>query len=253
MPKNSFNGTRTVVAHVVAKPFHEWAPNEGPAAVLDVPTGTPGTFLRLPDRPSDGDSYSWSNPDNSCGPANTIEIGISSEAAAAGVRIQGSQLVVQSSPGASGTATFDEDSNSWWLEGDTGSLIAVLQNFAQEVNASSNTVAAGAAITPPAVLTMLASGRLKISATTSYSWEGEGTVTPLLFLQINAGPVVAIWSWERDNSGEASIAMVERLDTGAVAGDTVTVSWHTTAGDQTATLGNGVGGNAASLLIEEQP
>lgn len=135
------------------------------------------------------------------------------------------------------------------------SVVALLANRVQQPNPAGNVVAAGAAITPDAALTLVADPasttlKVRISASASFI-SGGGTVRPFLQVALNAGPFVTAYSWNTtsDGAGDASAVFID-IPAGAVPGDVVHVHWQTTAGDAAATLG-GAAGQGAILLVEQ--
>jgi len=134
-------------------------------------------------------------------------------------------------------------------------LIAVLANDVQQQSPSGTTVAAGTAITLDANLALIGLGsdfrRVKVTATASFT-SGAGVVTPFLQVGFNGGPFSTEITWAQVSDGEGDIATSFILNL-ATTVTSVQVHWQTTAGDAGATLGHGIMGFGATLLIEELP
>jgi hypothetical protein len=131
------------------------------------------------------------------------------------------------------------------------------ESAVQMISAAGTVVAAGGAITPDAVVTVRGRGRIKVTATGSYSMPATDTVRPIIQANINGAGFVTEWSDATDTApaaapGYGKLAASFILTTAALPGQTVAIHWQTTAGDGPATLG-GTGGTGAALIVEEIP
>jgi hypothetical protein len=113
MPANSFLGQRATVARVRASALYPFNRDVTHGEVTAVPAG--GTTLVLPDEPSDGDFYVWSNPDNTVSGTSALTITLTAAAIAAGVTVQGAPFKVITDAGTSGRVVYFDDVKVWAL------------------------------------------------------------------------------------------------------------------------------------------
>jgi len=142
--------------------------------------------------------------------------------------------------------------------GSSGTLLSILQNRIQHVVTSAFTsVTGGANIVSPVTLTMVASGKVRVTANVGY--QTNGFTTPLIWLSVNGGSLTNVFTCQQQSgnnttAANSQVAIVFEIDTAATAGQTVEAFFQTTVGDHSINIfTNGVGDAAASLSLEELP
>lgn len=107
MPANSYLGQRAIVRSVVDETSFSFSRADTLADCRSVPSA--GTSLLLPDNPSNGDSYAWSNTDGSCGSGAPIVLVPQGSA-----KIQGGESSeVFATAFSSGHVVFVDQANEW--------------------------------------------------------------------------------------------------------------------------------------------
>src|ERR1700694_2765937 len=119
--------------------------------------------------------------------------------------------------------------------GGSATLLAILQNRVQTLNTTGGTVAGGGNLAPPATLTMIASGKLRITVNGSFQCS-VGFATGIVSVVVAGGLTVLKWSFQEQAGISAGAANVSQsttfeLDTAATPGQTVEVFYTTTVGD----------------------
>lgn len=112
MPVNSLLGQRAVVIDVVALARYDFSDADTYAMCSAIPAG--GTTLQLPATPNPGDAYAWADADNTCAAGKPMIIvpdpgGTAKVAQLASISF--------TTPGASGFAVFDSQTNNWVVFG----------------------------------------------------------------------------------------------------------------------------------------
>jgi hypothetical protein len=143
--------------------------------------------------------------------------------------------------------------------GGGGTLQNILKNRAQSLQtAAVFSIAAGGNFTAPVTITMIASGKVRISANASFST--EGFVNPIVSVSINGDPVAnVVWSFQEQSGSESVasrsvVATTFELDTVALPGQTVQALFTSSLTDASAdSFTLGLGDASSNLLIEELP
>jgi hypothetical protein len=130
-------------------------------------------------------------------------------------------------------------------------LFAIAANIQQTTRAAGATVAAGAAIVPTATITQQgAVGRFKVTAYFSGT-APAGNVTPLLSFGLHGGVLPVVVAPKQDTTTEPDFSASIIITTSGAPGSQWDATMTTTVGDQIVTLGHGIVGNAAGLIVEE--
>jgi hypothetical protein len=163
--------------------------------------------------------------------------------------------------GATGPTGATGATGSAGATGPTGSGVAalqtILQNRAQTLQTTNASIAGGGNFVAPATLTMVASGKLRISADASFTC--TGFVSPIVSVSVNGGAFAVKWSFQQQNGSEGTpgrvvVATTFELDTAATVGQAVQVSLTSTVGDSSAnSTVLGTGDASANILLEELP
>jgi hypothetical protein len=125
--------------------------------------------------------------------------------------------------------------------------LTIATNRAQATKASGSTVAAGGTIVS-ATITPRATGKFRVSFSCAGSIDAPINV---LLDKVVGFTTTKIVSWPTTSSGSwVSLAFVCEFD-GFTVGTPVTFKGITTLGDGNLTIGNGVDGIGAAILIEE--
>jgi hypothetical protein len=139
-----------------------------------------------------------------------------------------------------------------------GGLLAILQNRAQNlVTTNQLGVVGGGDIVPPVTLTMVASGKLRVTANASY--QTNGIVSAIISAVVNGGSSTVLWSFQQQTGNNTTAADVSQtavfeFDSGALPGQTVQISFTSTVGNHTLSeFVLGTGDACSSLLLEELP
>jgi len=142
--------------------------------------------------------------------------------------------------------------------GSAGTLLSILQNRIQNnVTAAFTSVTGGGNIVAPVTLTMIASGKVRITANVGY--QTNGFTTPLIWLSVNGGTLTNVFTCQQQagnntTAANSQVSIVFGINTSATPGQTVEAFFQTTAGDHSISIfTNGVGDAAASLALEELP
>ena len=140
----------------------------------------------------------------------------------------------------------------------TSGLLAILQNRAQNlVTTNQLGVVGGGNIVPPVTLTMVASGKLRVTANASY--QTNGNVSAIISAVVNGGSSTVLWSFQQQTGNNTTAANVSQtavfeFDSGALPGQTVHISFTSTVGDHTLSeFVLGTGDACSGLLLEELP
>jgi hypothetical protein len=139
-----------------------------------------------------------------------------------------------------------------------GNLVSILQNRAQHlVTTNQIGVVGGGNIVPPVTLTMVASGKLRV--TVNGSFQTNGSVNAIISVEVNGGAKSTVWSFQ-EQTGNISVAAnvtqatTFELDTAATPGQTVEVFYTSTTGDHALSeFVLGVGDACSGILLEELP
>lgn len=117
--------------------------------------------------------------------------------------------------------------------------------------AAGATVAAGAAIAPAISFTPSFSGKLLIRAWASIQGLTSGTFTPIL--KVGTTTVAAPAQYTGESTTFPRDVFIEVEVDGNTVGSAETISFVTTAGDATVTLGHGSTGAGAGMSVTEVP
>ena len=164
--------------------------------------------------------------------------------------------------GATGATGHVGATGSAGSTGPTGSsaaaLNAILQNRVQTLQTTNASIGGGGNFVPPATLTMIASGKVRVTADASFTC--TGLVNPIISVAVNGDPVSnVVWSFQEQSGGEATparvvVAATFELDTTATPGQTVEVFLTSTGGDSSCnSTVLGTGDASANILLQELP
>jgi hypothetical protein len=129
----------------------------------------------------------------------------------------------------------------------TFTIISVATNRAQSLAAAGSVVAAGGNIVPALTFTPIKTGKVRVSGYVSFPAPAVSG-TAKFGLNVRVGLVITqYWSGAPTIGGGAFEMEIDGLAVGTPA----TFNFVTTAGDSSITLGTGVTGDAASLLVQE--
>jgi hypothetical protein len=133
-------------------------------------------------------------------------------------------------------------------------LVNAFSNYAESTSAQGSAVLAGGNIAPLVTMTVKASGKFRVYASTTYT-NPAGHVTPLVSAGVHSGLLTAKWSGSQNSLTEGDMAAVFDFVSGGAKGTQWDFAFTTTVGDQTATLGAGgaAAGVSASFIVQELP
>lgn len=129
-------------------------------------------------------------------------------------------------------------------------ITAVTQGFYNTFSVAGTTVAAGAGITGTITATQVASGYFKVTAWFSGT-APAGNVTPIVSSGPHGGALAVRVAGEQDSTTQPKFSCVFIFAPGGLVGSQWDFTFTTTAGDQVLTLGHGVTGLGAGMLVEE--
>lgn len=142
--------------------------------------------------------------------------------------------------------------------GGAAALTAILKNRAQNlVTTNQLGIVGGGNLVPPVTLTMVASGKLRVTVNSSF--QTNGTVNPVISAIVNGGAPTVLWTFQSvvGNNTEAANAIISavfELDSAALAGQTVQVFFTSSVGDHSLSeFPGGTGDACANILLEELP
>ena len=167
-------------------------------------------------------------------------------------------LLTHALPALSGSGALTWNGAAWVLAASGGALTAILQNRVQTLQTTNNIgVAARGNFAPPATLTMVASGKLRV--TVNAGFQTNGTITPIVVALVDGGMPAVKWSFQQvagtvSVAFDGNISTTFEFDSAATIGQTVQIYFTSSSGDGTfSSFVLGLGDACASILLEELP
>jgi len=144
------------------------------------------------------------------------------------------------------------------LQVSTALALAISKNRAENLVITDQLgVVGGGNIVPPTTLTMVASGKMRVSANASY--QTNGSVNAKVSASVNGGPTTVLWSFQTQTGNNTTAANVSQtavfeFDSAALPGQTVEIFFTSTTGDHALSeFVLGTGDACSGVLLEELP